>query len=235
MPIDPKVIREIVESVLSEMKGRERPVADADVARGIVPVGISMRHVHLSKEHVELLFGQGHQLTPQRDLLQKGEFAAEETVTLVGPRMRALEHVRILGPARGETQAEISLTDAIYLGIHPPVRPSGNHEGSPGILIVGPSGSVNVLSGVIRANRHIHLSPAEAAALRLKDNDNVLVKVQGDRPLIYYDVQVRVKESFVAQMHLDTDDANAAGVCDGDKVQIILRKEDCRLCEIIGS
>jgi len=229
---DPHIIRQIVEKVISEMKGKESPSVNPDEARGYVPIGISARHIHLSLEDVERLFGKGHQLTPYRELLQKGEFAAQETLTLVGPRMRSIENVRILGPIRGSTQVEIALTDAVHLGLRPPVRASGNHEGAPGILIVGPAGFVALERGVIRANRHIHLSCADAQALGLRDNDRVLVKVEGDRPLIYYDVQIRVKESFVAQMHLDTDDANAAGICDGDKVKIILDEKECRVCDL---
>lgn len=230
MPTDPDMIRRIVEKVVEEMRG-ENAAVDPDVARGYVPVGVSARHVHLTEEDVERLFGKGHQLMPYRDLLQKGEYASEETLTLVGPRMRSIEKVRILGPVREKTQVEIALTDAIYLGLRPPVRPSGDHEGTPGILIVGPAGFVSLESGVIRANRHIHISTADGQALGLQDNDHVLVKVEGDRPLIYYDVQVRVKETFVAQMHLDTDDANAAGVRNGDKVKIILSESECRICD----
>lgn len=235
MQTDPDLIRQIVEKIVEEMKGGEAPASDPEVAKGYIPVGVSNRHLHLSKEHLEILFGKGSQLTPYRDLLQKGEYAAEQTVSLVGPRMRALENVRILGPVRSESQVEISMTDAYYLGIRPPVRPSGNHEGSEGILIVGPVGHVKLESGVIRANRHMHLSDHDAAALGLKDNDRVLVKVDGDRPLIYYDVQVRVRESFVAEMHLDTDDANAAGLRNGDRVKIILSDDECRICRITGN
>ncbi|MBN1900796.1 phosphate propanoyltransferase [Candidatus Sumerlaeota bacterium] len=231
--MDPQYIRKIVEQVVSELAQKEEGAGvNPDVAKGYIPIGISARHAHLSAEHLETLFGKGHQLTPYRDLLQKNEYASQETVTLVGPRMRSLEKVRILGPVRGNTQVEVSLTDAIQLGIRPPVRPSGNHEGTPGILIVGPLGFVELKQGVIRANRHIHISCDDAKALGLKDNDRVLVKVEADRPLVYYDVQIRVKESFVAQMHLDTDDANAAGVSDGDKVKIILSESECRICDI---
>ncbi len=228
--LKPNLIRQVVEQVVSELALGHTAV-DPEVAKGFVPVGVSVRHVHISPEDLERLFGKGHQLTPHRDLLQKGEYAAQESVTLVGPRMRSIERVRILGPTRKKTQVEIALTDAIHLGIRPPVRPSGNHEGTPGILVVGPAGFVDLKSGVIRANRHIHLSTAEADAMGLKDDDRVLVKVEADRPIIYYDVQIRVKEPFVAQMHIDTDDANAAGLRDGDKVKIILQESECRICD----
>ena len=223
-------IRKIVEKIVTDLQ--KRPTVAPDVAKGYIPVGVSARHVHVSPQHLEQLFGKGRQLTPYRDLLQKGEYAAQETVTLVGPRQRSIEKVRILGPTRPETQVEIALTDAVQLGLRPPVRPSGNHQGSPGVLIVGPVGFVALETGVIRANRHIHLSTDDAQALGLKDNDLVLVKVEADRPLVYYDVQIRVKDSFVAQMHLDTDDANAAGIKDGDKVKIILTDEECRVCDL---
>lgn len=229
---DSKQIEQIVAEVLKKfpdlkksVQGGDKIIAagrvSSDVARGLIPVGISARHVHLSEKDVETLFGKGKKLTQMKNLLQKGEYAAEETVTLVGPRMKALEKIRILGPARNKTQVEISLTDAILLGIRPPVKPSGEHDGTPGILIVGPAGFVKLESGVMRANRHIHISSADAAALKLKDNDIVMVKICAERPLIYSEVQVRVKESFIAEMHLDTDDANASGVRNGDLVQII--------------
>ena len=236
--IDRDLIRSVVEKVVADMKkpapsSEDDVRPDPEVAKGFVPVGISARHLHVSQEHLEILFGKGHQLTPYRDLLQKGEFAAQETVTLIGPRMRAMEKIRILGPVRPVTQVELALTDAIYLGVRPPVRPSGNHESSCGILVVGPVGSVELESGVIRANRHIHISTVDANAMGLNDNDKVLVRVdKADRPLIYYDVQVRVKDQFVAEMHLDTDDANAAGVRNGDRVKIILENEECRICDI---
>lgn len=230
MNSDPEMIRRVIEKVMSDLRERETPSPDPDVAKGYIPVGISARHLHVSPEHLERLFGKGAQLTPYRDLLQKGEYAARETVTLVGPRMRSIEKVRILGPVRERTQVEVALTDAVQLGIRPPVRPSGNIEGTPGILIVGPAGFVHLESGVIRANRHIHISTSDAGAMGLKDNDRVLVKVDGDRPLVYYDVQIRVKESFVAQMHLDTDDANASGIRDGDRVKILLTDQECRIC-----
>lgn len=227
-----KIINDVIKNLsVSDKKGEIAGVplivkktelkVSPEVARGLIPVGISARHVHLSQKDLETLFGKGRQLTPMKNLLQKGEYAAEESVTLIGPRMKAIEKVRILGPVRNKTQVEISLTDAIQLGIRPPVKPSGEHDGTPGILIVGPVGFVNLKDGVIRANRHIHISTKDAEVLRLKDNDVVMVKICAERPLIYSEVQVRVKESFVAEMHLDTDDANASGVRNGDLVQIL--------------
>ena len=201
------------------------------LAKGYVPIGVSARHCHVSQEDLQTLFGADAKLTEFKPLRQVGEFAAEQTVTIVGPRMRALEGVRILGPCRGGTQVEISLTDAIYLGLRPPVRPSGDHSDTPGILMIGPKGFIHLKKGVIRANRHVHLSDTDARALGVKDNEKVMIRIAGDRPVIYHDVQVRVKSSFMAEMHLDTDDANAVGVTSGDIAQILRGYHECRICE----
>jgi putative phosphotransacetylase len=223
--LEERIVNEITERVLKELRphfGLTCPVEGSqEIEQGWVPIGVSARHLHIAQEHLEVIYGPGAQLTPYRPLYQEGEFAAEQTVVLVGPRMRCLGPVRILGPTRNKSQVEISYTDCIHLGVMPPVRPSGNHEGSEGIIVVGPKGVVHLKEGVIRANRHVHLGTGDASRLGLKDNDLVKLRVCGDRPLIYYDVQVRVKESFKAEAHLDTDDANAAGVTSGMKVQIL--------------
>ncbi len=201
------------------------------IEQGYVRIGVSARHCHVTQEHLEVLFGGGSKLTVYRDLLQPGEFAAEQSVTIVGPRMRALEKVRILGPTRKKTQVEVSLTDAVYLGFRPPVRPSGNHEGSVAAVIVGPKGSIQLKDGVIRANRHIHLHARDAQVLGLKDNMKLMVHIDGDRPVLYQDVQLRVSEKFVSEMHLDTDDANAVGVESGDFARILTGVHECRIRE----
>jgi len=206
------------------------PDAERTTERGFVPIGISARHLHVTEAQVEQLFGKGHRLTPIKPLLQPGQFAAKETVSVIGPRGRALERVRILGPCRSATQLEVSLTDCIALGIEAPVRPSGNHTETGGILIVGPAGHLPIERGVIRANRHIHLHTREAAALGLKDNDTVMVHIDGDKPVLYYDVQIRVSDSFTAEMHLDTDDANAVGLREGAAARIVRRPEDIVVC-----
>ncbi len=207
------------------------PQEGTSIEKGFVRIGVSARHCHVTQEDLEILFGPGAKLTNYRDLLQPGEFAAEQTVTLVGPRMRALEKVRILGPVRKKTQVEVSLTDAIYLGFRPPVRPSGNHEGSLGAVLVGSKGAVNLSSGVIRANRHIHLQTNDARLLGIRDNDKVMVRIHGDRPVLYHDVQARVSDKFVSEMHLDTDDANACGAVTGGFAQIITGVHECRIRE----
>ena len=190
---------------------------------GTIPVGVSVRHVHIRPEDLALLYGPGAQLTKARDLAQPGEFAANETVTLIGPRMRSLENVRILGPARSQTQVEISRTDAILLGIHPPVRRSGRIAGTPGLTLVGPKGVLVLKEGVIRANRHIHLNEADAARLRVKQDEEVDVELDGNEGLIFRHVQIRIGDKFVLQMHLDTDDANAAGIGCGARARIYRR------------
>lgn len=188
-----------------------------------IPVGISVRHIHIRPEDLAVLYGPGAQLTKARDLAQPGEFAAQETLTLIGPRMRSLENVRILGPTRPQTQVEISRTDAIILGIDPPVRRSGEIAGSPGLTLVGPHGVLMLKEGVIRANRHIHLHEADAARLGVKQDEEVDVEAGGDKALIFRHVQIRIGAKFVLQMHLDTDDANAAGISCNAKARIYRR------------
>ncbi|MGE5558935.1 MAG: phosphate propanoyltransferase [Bacillota bacterium] len=185
-----------------------------------VPVGISVRHVHIKPDDLAVIYGTGAQLTKMRDLRQPGEFAANETVTLIGPRMRSIENVRILGPVRSQTQVEISRTDAILLGLNPPVRRSGDIAGTPGIALAGPKGIITLKEGVILANRHIHLNEADAVRLGVKGDEEVDVEISGDKSLILRKVQVRVGPKFILEMHLDTDDANAAGINCGAKAYI---------------
>lgn len=187
---------------------------------GKVPVGVSGRHVHLSRGDLETLFGAGYELTKLKDLSQTGQFAAEEVVTLVGPK-GVIQNVRILGPVRGNTQVEISRTDGFTLGLKPPVRQSGHVDGSAGITIVGPQGAVTIKSGVIIAQRHIHMSPSDAEQFGVKDKDTVSVKVDGPRALIFTNVVVRVREDFRLDFHIDTDEANAAYLNNGDLVTVL--------------
>ncbi len=185
-----------------------------------IPAGISARHVHVTEEHLKLLFGPGHKLTPIKDLTQPGQFAADERVTLVGPK-GVIQRVRILGPVRKATQVEISKTDCRALGVSAPVRESGSIEGTPGIVIVGPYGPVKIDQGVIVAKRHIHFTPEDAKEFGVKDGQIVMVKTEGERPLIFDDVVARVREDFALDMHLDTDESNAAGLNQGDMVTIL--------------
>ncbi len=186
----------------------------------LVPVGVSNRHVHLTQEHVETLFGKGYQLTKKKDLMG-GQYAANEQVTIVGLKLRAIENVRILGPCRKKSQVEISATDARSLGIKAPVRESGNVAGSAPIALVGPKGVLYLEEGCIVAQRHIHMTPADAAASGCKDGDIVSVMAENERGTVFNHVKIRVDESFSLEMHIDTDEANASRIAQGDTVRII--------------
>ena len=185
-----------------------------------VPVGVSARHVHLTQEHVEVLFGPGYQLTRKKDLMG-GQFASNEQVTLVGLKLRAIENVRILGPVRKSSQVEISATDAVKLGIKAPIRESGDTAGSAAIALVGPKGALYLKEGCIVAMRHIHMSPRDAMAAGVKNGDVVSVKADNERGTVFNHVKIRVDDSFTLEMHIDTDEANASKIAQGDTVTIL--------------
>jgi putative phosphotransacetylase len=177
-----------------------------------VLVEVSARHVHLSKEHLEILFGEGYELTIKKELSQPGQYAANERVTVVGPK-KELERVSILGPVRNSTQVELSLTDARSIGISAPIRESGQINESAGCKLVGPKGEVELTEGVIIAKRHIHVTPKDAERFGLKDKDIVSVKIETpERSSILGDVVIRVRNDFATSMHIDTDEGNAAAV-----------------------
>ena len=186
-----------------------------------VPVGISARHIHLTQEHVEKLFGEGYQLTKKKELMG-GQFASNEQCTIVGLKLRAIENVRILGPVRSASQVEISATDARTLGVKAPTRQSGDTAGSAPIALVGPKGAIYLEEGCIVAARHIHLCPEDAAAAGLKDNDFVTVRMGNERGALLDNVKIRVHESFTTEMHIDTDEANACQVKQDELATIIL-------------
>jgi len=185
-----------------------------------IPIGVSNRHIHLTLEDIEMLFGQGYKLTNIKNLGQPGEFAAEEVLTVVGPR-GVIESVRILGPVRKVTQIEVSMTDAYRLGLRPPVRESGNVKGTPGVAVVGPLGVVSLEEGVILAARHIHMRPENAKSFLVEDKQKVRVHVPGERAQVFENVLVRVSPKYALEMHVDTDEANAALLKNGDQVRII--------------
>ena len=213
--IDEAKLRNAIAQVLEEMKPA---MAEAD---GEIKVGVSQRHIHLSREDVDILFGKGYELTVKKYLMGR-EFASEEVVTLVGPSLKSIQNVRVLGPVRKQTQVEISRTDTFVLKVSPPVRPSGDVAGSEKIVIVGPKGCVYLKEGVIIANRHIHLTPEYAEKHGIKDNDYVDVEVEGtEKPTRFNGVQVRVRDDFNVEMHIDTDDANSCGLKSGMRVRII--------------
>lgn len=186
-----------------------------------IPLGISGRHIHLSKEHLEVLFGKNYELTKFRDLSQPGQFACEEKVDVLSPAGRELNGVRILGPTRVETQLEISRSDAIRGKFEAPVRSSGNIKGSGSATIIGPKGKVELKEGVIVADRHIHFSEEDAKEFNVKDGDVVSIYVQAEKSGILEDVLCRVSNKFKLDCHLDTDDGAAFGLKNGDTVQLV--------------
>ena len=186
-----------------------------------VLVETSARHIHVSREALDILFGEGYELTPKKDLSQPGQFACEERVTVVGPK-KELAGGSILGPVRPETQVELSLTDARSIGISAPVRESGDVKGSAGCKLVGPKGEVELTEGVIAAKRHIHMTPEDAEAFGVKDTQVVKVEVESNgRSLIFGDVIVRVSPKYALAMHIDTDESNAAGMAPGTMGEVI--------------
>ncbi|HIU49013.1 MAG TPA: phosphate propanoyltransferase [Candidatus Avimonoglobus intestinipullorum] len=212
--VDEKLVDLVTKSVISILQEQ-----GADTG---IRVGVSARHVHLSQEDLETLFGKGYELTPKK-MLMGDQYAAEECVTLVSPSLRSIEGVRVLGPVRSHSQVEISRTDTFKLKVSPPVRPSGEIKGSAPMALVGPKGTVFLNEGCIIANRHIHMTPADAEQYGIKDNDLVDVEIQNAKPTRYYNVQVRVRADFNTEMHIDTDDANAAGIKTGDHVEILTK------------
>jgi putative phosphotransacetylase len=214
MPIDEKSIAKITRVVVELLQGNEEKDGF------MVPLGVSARHVHLTQEHVEMLYGTGYQLTKKKELMG-GQFASNELVTIVGTKLRAIENVRILGPVRTASQVEISQTDAMKLGILAPLRDSGDTFGSAPIAIVGPQGAIYLKEGGIVARRHIHMSPQDAALAGCVDQEVVSVRAKNDRSLTFHEVLIRVDDSFTLEMHIDTDEANASGIKTGDAVVII--------------
>lgn len=185
-----------------------------------VMVGVSNRHIHLSQEHADILFGKGYAFKKIKALRQPGQFACDETVTITGPK-GSIPNVRVLGPVRPYTQVEVSKTDSYVLGIQPPVRDSGDIENTPGIEVIGPNGRLQLEKGVILPFRHLHLHPEDAAELGVKDKDLVAVKTTGERMVILENVLCRVSNNYVAEFHIDTDEANASGLKTGDMVQVV--------------
>ena len=186
-------------------------------------VNISARHCHLTEEHVEVLFGKGRTLTPIKDLYQEGYYAAEETVAIVGPRRRMLPEVRVLGPCRGDSQVELAFTDSISLGLDIPVRISGDVQGTPGCLLVGPAGSLELKQGVIRAMRHVHMSPADMAYYGVKDKDMMELRVESPGcTTVLENVSVRGgDEKIKLEVHLDTDEGNAINLEQATGVELV--------------
>lgn len=185
-----------------------------------LPIALSNKHVHLSQEHIDALFGQGHQLVNFKPLSQPGQFACEEKVDLVGPK-GTIKGVRVLGPARPHSQVEISLADGFTLGVKAPIKESGDITGTPGVKLVGPAGEVELTEGVIVASRHIHMHTSDAKAFGVADKQIVKVRTFGVRAVVFENVLVRAHENFALEMHVDVEEGNAAGVRNGEMVELI--------------
>lgn len=220
--MDSTLVDSIVKEVLSRLNINNE---------SLIEVEASGRHVHLSRRDVELLFGEGYSLTHAKDLSQPGQFACKERVTITGPK-GSIKNVVILGPERKDTQIEISLTDALSLGIKAPIRESGKIDNTPGITISSPKASINVDRGVIVAKRHIHITPEDASKYGVRDKQIVKVEVYGERPLIFEDTIIRVSPNYRTYMHIDYDEANACGHKKGVLCKILIDKnnniEDCK-------
>ena len=210
-----KIVNMVKEIIIKIMKEYEEK---------LVPIGISNKHIHVSSEDLESLFGKGYTLTKIKDLGQPGQFAAKETVKMIGPK-GSFEKVRILGPVRDTTQIEVSLADGFKLGLDVPIRESGKIHDTPGILLEGPKGKTVKKNGVIVALRHIHMTPEIAKIYGVTDKEMVDVETKGIRKSVFGNVLVRVSNKYRLEMHIDMDEANSSGLRNGDKVRILKNKE----------
>ncbi|MDF3000950.1 MAG: propanediol utilization protein [Bacillota bacterium] len=208
--------------------GGALPGEAASTRRFDVNIGVSNRHIHLSQSDLEFLFGAGYQLTKKKELSQPGQYAAKETLDLTGPK-GAIGHVRILGPVRKDSQVEISVSDSIKLGLQVPVRDSGDIDATPGITLSGPKGTLELKKGVIIAKRHLHLDPATAKELGLKDRDVITAELRTERPIMLEGIGVRVSDQYATDLHIDVDEANAALAKNGDKAVLILKAQPGKL------
>lgn len=225
--MDPQWIQSIVEEVLQQVAEKSSTLKPSEV-----PIAVSARHVHLSEHDLAVLFGPSHALTKLKDLSQPNQFAAEETVTIAGPK-GSISKVRVLGPARNLTQVEVSQTDAFALGLKPPLRQSGNIAGSSPVTIIGPKGSLYLQEGLIIAQAHIHMSPTDAERFGVENGQYVQVKAETERPMTFDKVLVRVSPSYNLEMHIDTDEANAGFIRTGQAGRLIIegQTETTRLME----
>jgi putative phosphotransacetylase len=231
--IDPAQIEQMVRKAIAASMGKPSHNGQAAVSppgwvdgKPNLRVSISARHVHLTDEHVEILFGPGSVLIPEKDLYQDGFYAAEQTVMVVGPRRRMLPNVRVLGPTRPFSQVELALTDSISLGIDAPVRHSGNIDGTPGCVLVGTAGTVMLERGVIRAARHVHMNFSDAEYYGVKNGDLMQLKIKSaDCSVTFEDVLVRADKAAKLEVHIDTDEGNACNL--DSAIEVTLRKDDC--------
>ncbi len=231
--LDRSIVESIVRQIVLARGGDAAPQA---VSRGNsngenkpnLVVSISARHCHLTDEHVEILFGPGAKLIPEKPLYQDGFYAAEQTVMVVGPRRRMLPTVRVLGPTRSASQVELAFTDAISLGIDAPVRHSGNIKGTPGCVLVGPKGVVELSEGVIRAARHVHMNNRDAEFYGVKNVDFMKLRVESPQStVVFEDLLVRADATSKLEVHIDTDEGNACYLDAATKVELLKQKGEC--------
>lgn len=231
-PLDRKEVEQLVREVLRQkLAGQINPPptrqqqARSPSQTGGPPnplvVNVSARHMHITPENLEILFGPGAKLTKQKDLYQEGEFASEQLVTLVGPRQRIIPNVRILGPTRNYTQVELSYTDGIYLGIDLPLRISGDHQGTGGITMLGPKGALTINQGVIRAMRHVHMSQTDMDHYVVKDGDFMKLKIEGPCGVTFDRLRVRYHPKVILEVHIDTDEGNACDLESATKMELM--------------
>ena len=226
--LDRTTVERIVRRLVREQASFGRPGGNGTLAGPPkLVVSISARHVHLSDEHVETLFGPGATLTPHKSLYQDGFYAAEETVMVVGPRRRMLPNVRILGPTRPYSQVELAFTDGISLGIDLPVRPSGKIEGTPGCVLVGPKGVVELTQGVIRAERHVHMNSRDAEYYGVKNGDRMKLRITSSCTVTFEDLLVRADDTSKLEVHIDTDEGNAADLDHAVNVELLRQDASC--------
>lgn len=218
MTVDRTLVERLVRQALGGKVGPSQPATPA--GKPNLVVNISARHCHVTQEDLERLFGKGHQLTPHKALYQDGFFAAGETVTIIGPRQRMIPNLRILGPCRDHSQVELAFTDAISLGLDPPVRKSGDHRDSPGCYLMGPAGMIQLPKGVIRHERHVHMGPADCAYYRVKDGERLHLRVRSTCSAVLEDLLVRFAPSSKLEVHLDTDEGNAVDLPHASKCEL---------------
>lgn len=226
--LDRSIIESIVRQVVLAQNGSAKPAPAKEQAKPNLIVSISARHCHLTDEHVEILFGPGAKLIPEKPLYQDGFYAAEQTVMIVGPRRRMLPTVRVLGPTRSASQVELAFTDAISLGIDAPVRHSGNIKGTPGCVLVGPKGVVELQEGVIRAARHVHMNNKDTEFYGVKNGDLLKLRIEAPQcTVVFEDLLVRADATSKLEVHIDTDEGNACFLDSATKVELLKQGNDC--------
>lgn len=220
-PIERARIEALVRSALGRaLSCNGQATNGRDIATPKLVANVSARHCHVTQTDLEKLFGAGHKLRPMKMLYQDGEFAAEESLTVIGPRQRMIPNVRILGPCRDHTQVELSFTDGIALGIELPVRRSGDHRDTPGCWLMGPAGMIEIPKGVIRAERHVHMNPKDAAYYGVKAGDRINLRIVSRCPTVLEGLLCRVDEKFKLEVHIDTDEGNASDLANATRVEL---------------